>query len=93
MDKNMSVLCAEHLNASIREFCAVKMREESLDDDSEVKISLNEIIDKVKEEFGYYLPHLLLKRSKKIKRVRFERLLDDKYRIQDTLIIKAADYS
>ena len=92
MDKNMSVLCTDHLNACIREFCVVKMRNSELDNNSDIKIPVDNIIDQVKGEFGYYLPYLLLKRSKKIKKVRFERLLDEKYKIQDTLTIKAIDY-
>ena len=92
MDKNMSVLCADHLNASIRELCIVKMREGELDNNSEFKIPADLIIDQVNEEFGYYLPYLLLKRSKRIKTVRFERLLDEKYKIQDTLTLKTTDY-
>jgi len=92
MDKNMSVLCLDHLKACIREFCVVKMRKCELDNNSDIKIPVEKVIDQVKEEFGYYLPYLLLKRSKKIKKMRFERLLDESYKIQDTLTIKVADY-
>ena len=46
----------------------------------------------VKEEFGYYLPHLLLKRSKRIKKVRFEKLINEKYKVQDTLTFKISDF-
>ncbi len=92
MDKNMSVLCIDHLKAYIREFCVVKIRSLELDINSDIKIPVDLVIDQVKEEFGYYLPYLLLKRSKKIKKVRFERLLDENYRIQDTLTIKGTDY-
>lgn len=92
MDKNMSVLCTDHLKASIKEICAVKMRDGELDNNSEVKIPVDKIIDQVKEEFGYYLPYLLLKRSKKIKKLGFERLLDETYKIQDCLTLKVADY-
>lgn len=38
MDKNMSVLCTDHLNACIREFCVVKSREGELDNNSEFRI-------------------------------------------------------
>ena len=92
MDKNLSVLCTEHLKASIKEICAIKIKKGELDKNLEVKIPMQEIIEQVKEQFGYYLPYLLLKRSKKIRKVRFERILDDHYRIQDTLTIKVADY-
>ena len=92
MDKNMSILCIDHLNACIREFCVVKIRNRELNINSDIKIPVDLVIDQVKEEFGYYLPYLLLKRSKKIKKVRFERLLDKNYRIQETLTIKSTDY-
>jgi len=68
------------------------MRKCELDKNSEFKIPVENIIDQVKGEFGYYLPYLLLKRSQKIKKVRFERLLDGNYKIQDILTLKALDY-
>ena len=89
MDKNMSILCTDHLKASIREFCVIKMIEGN---NSEFKIPVDLVIDQVKDEFGYYLPYLLLKRSKNIKKVRFERLLDERYKIQDILTVNATDY-
>jgi len=92
MDKNMSILCTDHLKASIRELCVIKMRKGELDNNSEFKIPVNLVIDQVKDEFGYYLPYLLLKRSKKIKKVKFERLLDERYKIQDILTVNATDY-
>ncbi|KKM00177.1 hypothetical protein LCGC14_1807010 [marine sediment metagenome] len=46
----------------------------------------------VKEEFGFFLPYLILKKSKRIKKVSFEKLLDEKYKIQDTLTLKTKDY-
>jgi len=92
MDKNMSILCTDHLKASIREFCVIKMIEGELDNNSEFKIPVDLVIDQVKDEFGYYLPYLLLKRSKKIKKVKFERLLDERYKIQDILTVNATDY-
>ena len=92
MDKNMSILCTGHLKASIREFCVIKMIEGELDNNSEFKIPVDLVIDQVKDEFGYYLPYLLLKRSKKIKKVKFERLLDERYKIQDILTVNATDY-
>ena len=92
MDKNMSTLCTDHLKATIREFCVIKMIEGELDNNSEFKIPVDLVIDQVKDEFGYYLPYLLLKRSKNIKKVRFERLLDERYKIQDILTVNATDY-
>jgi len=70
----------------------VKIRNRELNINSDIKIPVDLLIDQVKEEFGYYLPYLLLKRSKKIKKVRFERLLGKNYRIQETLTIKSTDY-
>ena len=75
----MSVLCTDHLNACIQEFCVVKMRKCVLDKTSEVKIPVENIIDQVKGEFGYYLPYLLLKR--------FERLNDSWMRIIESKIL------
>ena len=92
MDKNMSILCTDHLKASIRELCVIKMIKGELDNNSEFKIPVDLVIDQVKDEFGYYLPYLLLKRSKKIKKVKFERLLDERYKIQDILTVNATDY-
>ncbi len=88
----MSILCTDHLNACIREFCFVKNREGELDTNSEFKIPVEKVIDQVKGEFGYYLPYLLLKKSKKIKKVRFERLLNENYKIQDMITVKVGDY-
>ncbi len=39
-----------------------------------------------------FLPYLILKRSKRIKKSKFEKLLDDNYRIQDTITLKTTDY-
>ncbi len=56
MDKNISMLCTDHLKASIREFCSAKMREGGLDNNFEFKIPVDLVIHQVKEDFGYYLP-------------------------------------
>ncbi|GAH57975.1 unnamed protein product [marine sediment metagenome] len=63
-----------------------------MDERGESKIAVGSIIDLVREEFGYFLPYLILKRSKRIKKVRFERLLDENYNLQDTICVRIYDY-
>ena len=85
MDKNVSISCTEQLLICINEYCNRKMREDNLEEGEEVKIPVEYLIDLVKEEFGYYLPYLILKRSKRIKKVRSEKVLDDKYKVKDII--------
>lgn len=93
MDKSVSISCTEQLLVCLREFCLKKINEGGLDETHEVKIPIDSVITLVKEEFGYFLPYLILKRSKKkIKRVKFERLLDENYKIQDTIVVRTSDY-
>ena len=87
MDKNVSISCTEQLIISIRTIC-----HEDSSTDTELKIPTDSIIERVKERFGYFLPYLLLKRSKRIKKVIFEKLLDENYKIQDVITIKKSDY-
>ncbi|KKN32026.1 hypothetical protein LCGC14_0817850, partial [marine sediment metagenome] len=87
MDKNVSISCTEQLIISIRTICL-----EDSSTDTEIKIPTDSIIETVKEKFGYFLPYLLLKRSKRIKKVIFEKLLDENYKIQDMIKIKKSDY-
>ncbi len=87
MDKNVSISCSEQLIISIRTFC-----HEDSSTDTEIKIPADSIIETVGEKFGYFLPYLLLKRSKRIKKVIFEKLLDENYKIQDVITIKKSDY-
>jgi hypothetical protein len=93
MDKNLSISCTEQLILCLREICREKIDTRAVNDNYEFKVPVESIINMVKEDFGYYLPYLILKRSRRIKKVKFERLLDEKYRIQDTLTLKAIDYS
>lgn len=93
MDKSVSISCTEQLLVCLKEICLKKVEEEDLNEKEEIKIPVNYVIELVREEFGYFLPYLILKRSKKkIKKVRFERLLDEKYNIQDTLVLRISDY-
>lgn len=93
LDKNVSISCTEQLLLCLREICHEKSDTGEVDENDEVKIPVETIINMVKEEFGYYLPYLILKRSKRIKKAKFERLLDKRYQIQDILTIKASDYT
>ncbi len=91
MDKNVSISCTEQLFTCIKEYCLRKIKNENLKDTT-FKIPVCSIIDLVKEQFGYFLPYLILKKSKRIKKIKFERLLDKKYNIQDTISINTSDY-
>ena len=93
LDKSVSISCTEQLFICLKEICLKKVEEEDLNEREEIKIPVNTVIELVREEFGYFLPYLILKRSKKkIKKVRFERLLDEKYNVQDTLVMRTSDY-
>jgi len=92
MDKSVSISCTEQLLVCLKEFCLKNLDEGNLNEKQEIRIPVNTIIELVREEFGHYLPYLLLKRSKRIKKARFERLLDEKYNIQDTIIVNISDY-
>jgi len=91
MDKNVSISCTEQLFTCIKEYCLRNIKNENLRDKS-FKIPIDSIISQVKEQFGYFLPYLILKKSKRIKKIKFERLLDKKYNIQDTISIRVSDY-
>ena len=92
MDKNVSISCTEQLLICLRELCLKKINEGDLNESHEIKIPINLIIDMVKEEFGYYLPYLLLKKSRRIMKVKFERLLNENYENQDTITVRTSDY-
>ncbi len=91
MDKNVSISCTEQLLAYLKEFCERQYKDQK-PENAEIRIPVDSIIDVVKEEFGYFLPYLLLKRSRRIKKRQFERLLDEKYNIQNTITIRSSDY-
>ncbi len=93
MDKNVSISCTEQLIMYLREICRRKIDEGTIDENYEFQVPVGSIISMVKEDFGYFLPYLILKKSKRIKKVKFERLLDESYQIQDILTLKTSDYS
>lgn len=90
-DKHVSTLCVEHIIKSIKEVCKKSLLKGKTIDDI-IEISLNSIILEVKNRYGFYLPHLLLKKSKKIKKVNIEKLLDEKYNIHDVITVRISDY-
>ena len=92
MDKNVSISCTEQLLICLRELCLRKLREENLEKEKEIQIPVESIIELVQEDFGFILPYLILKRSKRIKKVKFEKLLDENYKIQDTITVKISNY-
>ncbi|KKL22724.1 hypothetical protein LCGC14_2432590 [marine sediment metagenome] len=92
MDKNVSISCTEQLIDYIREICHEKVRKGDTNDKNEFKVTVNSIINMIKEEFGYFLPYLILKRSKRIKNVSFGKLIDEEYKIQETLTFKTTDF-
>ncbi len=93
MDKLVSRSCTDQLLVCLKEICRKKLEDQDLNEKEEIKILVNTVIEMVGEEFGYFLPYLILKRSKKkIKKVRFERLLDENYNIQDTIVVRTIDY-
>lgn len=92
MDKNVSIACKDSLIVCLHEICLKQAEEKGLDANQELKLPVNSVISLVQEEFGYFLPYLILKRSKTIKKRRFERLQDENYNIQDTIVITIADY-
>ncbi len=92
MDKNVSVSCTEQLLTCIREICFKRMDEGSIDENCELKIPVDTVIDLVKEEFGYFLPYLILKKSKRIKKVKSGKTIYEKYNVQEILTFKTTDY-
>ncbi len=90
-DKHVSTLCVEKIISSIKEVCKKNLLKGKTIDDL-IEIPLNSIILEVKNRYGFYLPHLLLKKSKKIKKVKIEKLLDEKYNIHYIITFRISDY-
>ena len=91
MDKHVSTLCIKKIIESITAICRKNLsNEESFNDLVEIPLKL--IISEVKNRYGFHLPHLLLKKSKKIKKEKTQRLLDDSYNIQDVVFVRISDY-
>ncbi len=90
-DKHVSTLCTEQINRHIRGICQKKiLKGETIND--MINISLKSIISEVKNQYGFHLPHLILKKSKKIKKISIIKLLDDKYNIHDVITVRISDY-
>ncbi|MFX1349470.1 MAG: competence protein CoiA family protein [Promethearchaeota archaeon] len=92
MDKNVNITCIERLLTCIREICFKRVEEGNIGDGFEFTISVNSVIELVEEEFGYFLPYLILKRSKRIKKVRFGKTINENYNVQEVLTFKTTDY-
>jgi len=90
-DKHVSTLCAERIINHIKDICQKNMLKGKTINDI-IDIPLISIISEVKERYGFHLPHLLLKKSNKIKKVKIEKLLDEKYTINDVMTIRISDY-
>lgn len=90
-DKHMSILCTEQITKCIKKVCQKNLFKGKNPDDT-IEISLNSIILEVKNRYGYYLPHLMLKKSKKIKKVNIDKLLDEKYNLHDVITVRISDY-
>ncbi len=90
-DKHVSALCTKKLIDSIKAICEKRLSKEENFNDL-IVIPLNSIITEVKGRYGFHLPYLLLKKSKKIKKEKTEKLLDDNYKIQDVITVRISDY-
>jgi len=90
-DKHVSNLCAERIINLIKEICQKNILKGKNFNDT-IEIPLISIISEVKERYGFHLPHLLLKKSNKIKKVKIEKLFDEKYIINDVMTIRISDY-
>ena len=93
MDKNVSISCTEQLITCIRKFCCKIVDEGKENTTAEFKVPVNDIIDMVKEEFGFFLPYLILKRSKRIKKVSFEKVINNDFKIRDMVTFRTSDFA
>jgi hypothetical protein len=62
-DKNLKHLCFEHINENIKNYCIKYQKTDG--NGVLVKIPLDEIINPIKNRFGYNLPYSLIRFSKK----------------------------
>ncbi len=90
-DKHVSTLCTEKITETIKDFCHKRLLKGKNVNDT-VEIPINSIISEVKGRYGFHLPHLIIKKSKKIKKVNVEKLIDDNYNIQDVITVRISDY-
>ena len=90
-DKHVSTLCTKKIIQSIKSICQKRLfKEENLT--GIIEIPLSSIISEVKGRYGFHLPHLIIKKSKKIKKEKVEKLIDDNYNIQDVITVRISDY-
>lgn len=90
-DKHLSILCSEHINRCIKQICQNNLLNGKTIYDS-IEIPLNLIISRVKARYGLYLPHLLLKKSKTIKKLNLEKFFDENYNIKYKITVQISDY-
>ncbi|NVM38332.1 MAG: hypothetical protein HWN81_22245, partial [Candidatus Lokiarchaeota archaeon] len=90
-DKHVSTLCTEQITQSIKDFCQKKLLKGKNINDT-VEIPINLIISEVKDRYGFHLAHLIIKKSKKIKKEKTEKLLDNNYNIQEVIRVRISDY-
>ena len=90
-DKHVSTLCTKKIIQSIKSICQKRLfKEENLT--GLIEIPLSSIISEVKDKYGFHLPHLIIKKSRKIKKVNVKKLIDDNYNIQDVITVRISDY-
>ena len=91
MDKHVSPSCTDQINNSIREYFYKNVAKKDIENGI-LQIPIKSLISSVEKRFGFFLPYLILKKSRKIKKIKVEKVLDDKYAIQDVISIKISDY-
>ncbi|MFX1600697.1 MAG: competence protein CoiA family protein [Promethearchaeota archaeon] len=90
-DKHVSTLCTEYIISCIKEICQKSLLNgKNIHDIIEIPLTL--IISKIKNRYGFYLPHLLLKKSNKIKRISLEKQFDENYNFKDLIKVHISDY-
>jgi hypothetical protein len=90
-DKHLSFSCTETIN-SIIATCCKSVLAEGKDEPDIIEIPLRWIISKLKVQYGFHLPYLLLKKSRKIKKLNLEKIIDQKYEINEIIRVKVSDY-
>ena len=90
-DKHVSTLCIEEIIKFIKKICQKNLLKGKSIHDT-IEIPLNSIISQVKARYGFHLPHLLLKKSRAIKKVNVEKQLDENYNIRHMITIQISDY-
>ena len=91
MDKHVSTLCTEQINRHIRGICQKRILNGETFNDM-IKISIKSIISEFENRYGFHLPHLILKKSKNVKKIEIRKLLDDKYNIHEVITVRISDF-